>query len=90
MEEEKTCFNCKYFMQHYANFGGGLIKTGCGHCMIKKISAKNLAIHCCDKWEKAELSIADRKKQFNYQLKWLIRNLMVINILIDEIYGNQQ
>lgn len=58
--------------------------------MIKKISAKNLAIHCCDKWEKAEPSIADRKKQLDYQLKWLNRNLMVINILIDEIYGNQQ
>lgn len=81
-------------MQHYIKTNSGVSRTGCGHCVNlsvrKKLTYKYFTEHCCEKWETAELSIADRKKRFNYQLKWLIRNLMVINILIDEIYGNQQ
>lgn len=60
--ENKSCENCKFFIQHYVRRTDYLQKAKCGHCTIRRqMSYKELLkfpfAEGCDKWEQAEPKI---------------------------------
>lgn len=65
MEENKSCYNCRYFYQHYIIHLKGIRPLECGHCSRQKIKAKELSKFPfrvgCEFWEYKEDSDRSRK-----------------------------
>lgn len=48
---EKTCSDCKRFVQHYGLHDGRIFKIYCGHCACKKVKTKKPDCKACDNFE---------------------------------------
>lgn len=85
MEENKYCYNCKYFMQHYVMTNRGFKKTHYGHCM-KRISAKGLKIfpydNKCDKWGSSITFKEERQSDLCKDLKRMAKEIHNIYCMV--------
>lgn len=59
MQEEKSCFNCKFFIRHYGMDSTSFYKLNCGHCLnteadkLKRDKRRGFGYPCA-LWEKGE------------------------------------
>lgn len=87
MEMERSCTNCKFFIQHYVRRINYLQKANCGQCTIRRqMSFKELMkfpfAGGCDKWEPVEQKIKTQEQMYR-ELEEIYSKLQV---LISYIY----
>jgi len=91
MNEEKTCENCRYFIQHYAKGNTKrtlMLKVGCGHCYNGKgVYDKRrgyLDKKVCELWEPVETLIAERKENILTVLRGMAEDLKNIAFILKD------
>ena len=75
--EEKTCKNCKYFVQHYIKHKRYLLKVECGHCKNGHKYGK-----ACGKWELIEPQKEERRKSIKALLEDINKSLEEIRMIL--------
>lgn len=75
MADSKICQECKYFVKHFANYGGYYyLITGSGHCVNLNLclseSAKRIKSNLtCEFWEPMQIQIEERRDFFKDTLR---------------------
>lgn len=85
---EKSCLNCKHFIQHYIKKYTQISKIYCGHCLntLKIINLNNDLDYAkkCAKWkENSEVKIVKEEK-IEKTLKDMARSLKEIAIILKD------
>ena len=85
--ENKSCYNCSHFHQHYIIMSIGIRPIECGHCSERKIKAKELSKFPfkdgCELWEKNnKTDIKERKKSFKRKLNAMAKELHDIALIL--------
>ena len=88
METEKSCYNCRYFYQHYVITSIGIRPIDCGHCSKRKIKAKELNKFPfktgCELWEENTVKNKERKVRFTKKLNEMAREIHDIALILKE------
>ena len=89
MEENKSCYNCKNFNQHYAMTKCSIIHLNCGHCMVKKIKAKERSEfpfkEGCELWEDIKIRNYERKESIVKKLNGMAKEIKEISVMLKEL-----
>ena len=83
--DDKSCQNCKYFIQHYAFFNLRYAKINCGHCINHNYkTAKRSLPKLCEFWERSD-EVETRKKKIEEAIMLMSENLnQMLQILQEE------
>ena len=49
--DQKTCENCKHFVQHYFKLNENYGKVHCGHCMHPRVKNRKPDEKACERYE---------------------------------------
>ncbi len=84
--EEKSCENCKYYVQHYIKHKRFLLKVNCGHCTNDKLKNKFARENAklrknCEYWEKGDQK-EERRKIIKEVLRDIDQSLEEIKIIL--------
>ena len=88
--KEKTCENCRFYLQHYVRTGYGYASTNCGHCICDELNDKRsknryTLQNNCEYWQPIEIQKAKRKQRLKEQIKYLAKYLIAVSeVLIDD------
>lgn len=86
--ENKSCYNCRYFKQHYILFKDKIQPVSCGHCLERKIKAKELSKfpfkEGCELWALKKVDIDKRKERLAVILKNMAREIHNIALMLKE------
>ena len=90
MSEEKTCKNCRYFLQHYVKGNSRLTfvqATNCGHCTNNGIAynshSKYPYVNYCGLWEPIEIQNNRRNESIKSTLRDICEYLEQIATLLN-------
>ena len=74
-ENEKSCKNCRYYLQHYIKYNTQFVNVCCGHCINPnfKNSRKTRPLELCGFWENIEIKKEERKKSIKQTLEFMSR-----------------
>lgn len=93
MEENKSCYNCKYFFQHYVMWKYSFRELFCGHCSKRRILAKELHKfpfkNGCDLWECSVKEVEKRKNDLCNDLRRMAKQLNDIYRMLNILYKNE-
>lgn len=93
MEENKSCYNCKYFIQHYVMLKYNFKELCCGHCAKRRILAKELYKFPfkdgCDLWEDSAKEEEKRKNDLCNDLRRMSKELHEIRRILNVLYKNE-
>ena len=91
METEKSCKNCRYFLQHYAK---GYTRTtfihtvDCGHCTNNNYTynsrKKYPYVNGCELWQPIEAQIERRQKGIETVLREMAEHLEIIAAILKD------
>ena len=85
--KEKTCENCRFYLQHYVKSSNGYTAIYCGHCVNDNFNARSkLSVRKnCEYWQPVELRKTEFKEKLINKLKILAKRLdAVCEVLIDD------
>jgi len=88
IKNEKSCKNCRYFLQHYIKDNIRYSKIFCGHCINPnfKNSRKPRPLEICELWEDIAIKKEERKTSIKETLNFMSKSLNEIaQILKDDI-----
>lgn len=80
MEPQKSCQNCKYFIQYYRKDKKRFVKMGTGHC--RKHTRKSKYFTVCDDWEDAAILKTESRQSIYQTIEKMQKNLEDIAILL--------
>ena len=87
--ENKYCYNCKNFNQHYIMTKSLIIPMSCGHCRARKIYAKERSKfpfkEGCELWEDMEIRNNERKESIIRKLTDMAKEIHSILIILKEL-----
>lgn len=88
MEEDKSCYNCRYFYQHYIIHVKSIRPLECGHCSERKIKVKELSKFPfkdgCKLWALKKVNIDKRKQRLTVTLKNMAKEIHDIALILKE------
>lgn len=91
MENEKSCHNCQFYVQHYAKGTTRrtyLHKVGCGHCLnsdAKFNKRKQFPLsYGCSNWQPIEIQITQRRNSIKTVLKEICEYLELIATILKD------
>ncbi|MCL2061436.1 MAG: hypothetical protein FWH03_02295 [Firmicutes bacterium] len=85
ISSEKTCGNCRYYLQHFAKRNAKLIKTGCGICLHRKIKARTKSpFTLCAYWEENPTEKEERNRSIQYVLRTMCEQLSQIVLILQD------
>lgn len=87
MTDNKSCENCRYFMQHYVWSANAISKANCGHCKLNtnpKKPVKNICIHKCEKWEPRSIRKQEQKENIKKILLDMSERIKQLVIYFEE------
>lgn len=94
MEEQKTCKNCRFFLQHYVNGKTScsyFMPVNCGHCICRDLTKKERnrvsKVTDCRCWEPVEILKAERIQTIEAVLRSMEKHLKQIAFILKEDYG---
>ena len=84
MTEEKTCGNCKYFINYYFTKKGRLMSAHCGICSHKDRYRRNNIrdFDACDKWEPCNLRLQAEKDDIETAIRDMRKKLSQIEMYL--------
>ena len=86
---DKTCLNCRYFVQHYQIRRTRYVPAICGYCACRGLTSRKkskppIKIDC-PKWEPMELQLDERRQNIIEALLDMDEKLKIISaILLDD------
>ena len=85
-EENKNCYNCRYYLRHYAKSKTRLAPLYEGHCIhdsrISKPKGRKQIISDCAFWETVKIQKEERKKSICAVLRDMEETLEVIKMIL--------
>jgi hypothetical protein len=85
--EEQTCENCRYYLQHYAKIDTCFTKVFCGHCTntLAKARDKRKKYHIvCEHWEPIEIREQERKEAIERTLRNMAKQIESIAMILKD------
>lgn len=86
--ENKSCYNCKHFYQHYVMRKDKIRPIGCGHCLGRKIKVKELSKfpfeEGCELWADNKAKVEERKEFLTDMLKAMAEQIHHIELMLKE------
>ena len=86
--ENKTCSQCKFYMQHYTLNERKIFRVFCGHCTKRKRKGTWQGKPACEMFEEG-ISQEDAFPRKEYLSKFLLEYMAKLELL-PEIYENEQ
>lgn len=94
MEAEKTCKNCRWFLQHYVKgktLSTYFSTTSCGHCICRELTLKERNrvpnVADCRCWQPIEIQKAERLESIEAVLRSMQKHLKQIAFILKEDFG---
>lgn len=88
MEENKSCYNCRYFYQHYVVYKYKILSLNCGHCSKRTIKVKEKSKfpfkEGCGFWEDNKFILEKQKEILTSKLSVMARDIHNIAIILKE------
>ena len=90
------CFECAYFVKHYANLNGAFyLVLGCKHCIntnltLNERTKRMLNKAKCDCWQPEEIQIEQRRQSIEQYLQSTAKKLNEIAQILKEDSKNKK
>ena len=81
--KDRTCGDCKHYVQHFGLFDGKLQKVFCGHCMQNYAKRKNPDTPVCSKFV-AGVSLKKKMVSKEYLTKKLLQKVLQMELWTQE------
>ena len=89
VKPEKSCENCRYFLQHFTSGNTCYFAVNCGHCKNRtnrenKKMKEITPYSTCELWEDIQIRKAERKKAIKETLETMAEKLNEIAMILKE------
>lgn len=81
---EKSCENCRFYIQHYVKARTNLISACCGHCIRRGVYNKNTD-KICEHWEEKIDTKSDTVKSVISTLENIQKRVCDIALILNNI-----
>lgn len=87
---ENNCFECAYFVKHYANLDGMFyVVRGCKHCICNEMDFKEKTKRLsntvkCESWQPRKLQIEKRRQRIQDYLQIVAQKLSEIAQILED------
>lgn len=87
---DNNCYNCAYFVKHYANLDGTFyLVSGCMHCIYPDLTlseSKKRMLNSvkCEYWQPEKIQIEKRRESIEKYLRVTIKKLQEIAQILKE------
>jgi len=87
--DKRSCTNCGHFVQHYAITGGRIHNVVCGHCLIRKLTPKQLKsfpfVDGCEEWTNEKEKIKRDLVNVENVLRDMANGIKQIETVLEEL-----